>query len=110
MAVSQVTLVNWHHSLVAGYDNARFFRNGADQFVLVVGLSRNAAVGYKTTENWAPASGRFAVPVTFRAQAMNDVKGTWVANKAADDAALTALINAELTANGYVRPDRTPIS
>ena len=100
----------WFYSLKAGYDNARFFRNGAEQFILVTGLSRNAAAGFKTTENWVPASGRFAVPVTFKEQAVSDTQATWVANKAADDATLLALVNTALTAAGFTRPDGSTIS
>ena len=110
LSVPEVTLVNWHHSLVAGYDNSRFFRLSADQFILVTGLPRSTAKGHRTTEGWAPASGIFALPIRRRTQAMNDVKAVWAANKAADDATLLSLINAALTAAGYVRPNRSAIT
>ena len=85
----------------------RFYRLGATQFVLVQGLPRSGGKGYRTDESWATASGKFNDPTS---SAMSAVKSVWVANKAANDATLTSLVNTALTSAGFTRPDGSVIT
>jgi hypothetical protein len=91
------------------YDHAAFYRNGADQFVLIVGLSRTAGVGYKKSESWYRCSGAFALPASDDGACMKIIDDIWVANKAATTADLTILVNAELHKKGYRRPNGAQI-
>jgi hypothetical protein len=91
------------------YDSAVFYRNSTTRFVLVVGLNRMAAVGYNKSEGWYRCSGKFALPMPDDGTAMDTVKATWVANKAATTEDLTVLVNADLTAAGYRRSNNSLI-
>ncbi len=110
IAVPQVTLANFHISLTGGYDIGRFYRNGASKFILVTGIARSGGVGYRTTEGWETVSGRFAVPVNLKAQVVSAVAATWLANTATDSGTLTTLVNADLNAAGYRRPNGSAIT
>ena len=91
--------------LTAGHDTARFYRLGADRFALAVGLGRGGATPYQGREGWAPASGRFVVPLgrapTPDDEATEYARTAWDDNKNENDATLYAAVNAALTAAGY---------
>ena len=89
------------------YDLAAFYRNSNDRFVLVVGLSRTAAVGYKPSEGWYPASGSFALSVTpgEETACMAVGRAAWTVDKTSSNTVMYARVNTALATAGYRRPN-----
>jgi len=89
------------------YDLAAFYRNSNDRFVLVVGLSRTAAVGYKPSEGWYPASGSFALSVApgEETACMTVGRAAWTVDKTSSNTVMYARVNTALATAGYRRPN-----
>ena len=99
------------------YDTCQFYRNtGSTNLILVVGVDRNAAVGFPPLgEPWETASGTFSLPGTRRYPKEKNVciektAQAWTDFQSDTQANLTTAMNAALNQAAYQQEDGSAVT
>ncbi len=99
------------------YDTCQFYRHtGSTNLILVVGIDRNAAVGFSTTgEPWETASGTFSLPGTRQYPKEKNVciektAQAWTDFQSDTQANLTTAMNLALNQAAYQQEDGSAVA